>query len=297
MRTSITALGSKGILWHTGSENRGERDIIAAMRILDGLDLAGFIKERQARQVRALRQAHKIFPKLAIVRTSDDPRIAAYIKLKQAYGADILVDVDEHFVPQAEALTLVKTLNDDPSVHGIIIQLPIADPTQTEELVNAVAPQKDVDGLGKNAVLQPATPLAIIWLLAGYNIELAGKKIVVVGQGRLVGAPLTRTMQGMGYDVTPVTKSTADMELVLRNADVVISGAGVPGLIKKDMIKLGAVVVDAGVATDKGKLVGDIDDAVRERQDLTITPPKGGVGPLTVCALFDNVIRAAQTKN
>ncbi len=266
---------------------------MSIMRILDGLELAGYIKERQARQVRALRQARKIFPKLAIVRASDDPRIAAYIRLKQAYGSDILIDVDEHAVPQDKALELIKKLNSDQSVHGIIVQLPVADPSQTEELVNAVAPAKDVDGLGKNAVLQPATPMAIMWLLHGYNIDLTGKKIVVVGQGRLVGAPLTSMLQSMGHTVTPITKSTDNMELVLREADIVISGAGVPGLIKKDMIKLGAVVVDAGVATDKGRLVGDIADELRARSDLTITPAKGGVGPLTVCALFDNVIRAA----
>src|SRR5215204_62775 len=101
------------------------------MKLLNGAELAGFIKERQARQVRALRQAHKIFPKLAIVRTSNDPRIAAYVRLKKAYGEDILIDVDEHVVAQEQALALVETLNDDPSVTGIIIQLPLADTSQT----------------------------------------------------------------------------------------------------------------------------------------------------------------------
>jgi len=263
------------------------------MRLLSGQDLADFIKERQARQVRGLRQAHQIFPRLAIVRTSEDSRIAAYVRLKKAYGADILIDVDEHFVPQAEAATLIQKLNADPKVHGIIVQLPLADPSQTEALVNAVAPAKDVDGLGKNATLQPATALAIVWLLHGYNIELAGKKIAVVGQGRLVGAPLAQMLQASGYDVTPITKETEDLEVQTRAADIVITGVGVPGLIKSSMIKPGAVVVDAGVASEAGKLVGDMAPDVRERTDLTITPTKGGVGPLTVCALFDNVIQIA----
>lgn len=263
------------------------------MKILDGSYIASFIKERQIHQVRGLRQAHHIAPKLAIVRTSDDSRIAAYIRLKKAYGQDVLIDVDEHFVPQADAMALIKKLNADDSVTGIILQLPLADPMQTEELVNAVAPQKDVDGLGKKATLDPATAMSILWLLAAYNVELKGKRIIVIGHGRLVGAPLTKMLRDSGCDVTVVTKTTDDLPAVVRNGDVIITAAGSPGLLTTDMVQPGAVVVDAGVATDKGKLVGDVDPALRERHDLTITPEKGGVGPLTVCALFDNVIRAA----
>jgi methylenetetrahydrofolate dehydrogenase (NADP+) / methenyltetrahydrofolate cyclohydrolase len=266
------------------------------MRILDGLDLAGFIKERQARQVRALRQAHHISPKLAIVRTSEDPRIAAYVKLKKAYGQDILVEVEEHVVPDADALALIKKLNADPSVTGIIVQLPLADPKYIDELLNAVAPEKDVDGLGEHAVLDPATPMAILWLIAGYNIDLKGKNIVVIGQGRLVGGPLTKMLVASGHTVTPVTKTTDDVLGIVRKGDVIISAAGTPGLVTSAMLRPGTVVVDAGVATDKGRLVGDIAPDVRERHDLTITPEKGGVGPLTVCALFDNVIRAGHLR-
>ncbi|HSW81701.1 MAG TPA: bifunctional 5,10-methylenetetrahydrofolate dehydrogenase/5,10-methenyltetrahydrofolate cyclohydrolase [Candidatus Saccharimonas sp.] len=267
------------------------------MKILDGASLASFIKERQAHQVRALRQAHKIYPKLAIVRTSEDSRIAAYVRLKKAYGDDILVDVEEHFVPQGQALELIGSLNADVTVTGIIVQLPLADPTQADELLNAVAPQKDVDGLGEHATLDPATPLAILWLLAGYNVELRNKKIVVIGQGRLVGAPLARMMRASNLDVTVVTKQSDDIIATVRDADVVISATGHPGVLTSDMLRPGVTVVDAGVATDKGKLVGDIDPAVRDRHDLTITPEKGGVGPLTVCALFDNVIRAANAQS
>jgi methylenetetrahydrofolate dehydrogenase (NADP+) / methenyltetrahydrofolate cyclohydrolase len=263
------------------------------MRLLNGSDLAGFIKERQAHQVRALRQAHKIFPKLAIIRTNPDPVVDSYMRLKQNYGRDILIDVDVHTIPQAEALESVAKLNTDPTVHGIIVQIPLPNPSQTDDILNAVTPEKDVDGLGKKAVLDPATPTAIIWLLAGYNVDLAGKKIVVVGQGRLVGKPLTRIWKRDGLDVHAADRRTENLKGLLRDADVVISATGVPGLIVADTLKIGAVVVDAGVATDKNGLVGDVDPAARERTDLTITPEKGGVGPLTVCALFDNVIRAA----
>jgi methylenetetrahydrofolate dehydrogenase (NADP+) / methenyltetrahydrofolate cyclohydrolase len=267
---------------------------MAAMRILNGLELAGFIKERQAHQVRALRQAHKVFPKLAIIRTNPDPVVDSYMRLKKNYGADILIDVDVHTIEQSEALKRIAELNNDPSVHGIIVQIPLPNPAQTNEILNAVAPQKDVDGLGEHAVLDPATPTAIIWLLAGYNVDLVGKTIVVVGQGRLVGAPLARIWQHDGLNVYTADRKTDNLEALVREGDIVVTATGVPGLITSEMLKVDAVVVDAGVATDSNGLVGDLDPKVRGRTDLSLTPEKGGVGPLTVCALFENVIRAAQ---
>lgn len=264
------------------------------MRLLDGSELAGFIKERQAHQVRALKQAHHVFPKLAIIRTNSAPVVDTYMHLKQQYGSSIGVAVDVYAVEQAKALETIQALNTDPLVHGIIVQLPIPDPTQTNEILDAVTPEKDVDGLRSDAIFDAPTPTSINWLLAGYNVELKGKKIVVVGQGRLVGKPLTRMWQNSGLEVHIADRHTEDLPALLRDADIIVSATGVPGLIASDNVKIGAVVVDAGVATDKNGLVGDVATDVRSRNDLTITPEKGGVGPLTVCALFDNVIRAAQ---
>lgn len=264
------------------------------MKLLNGLELAGYMKERQAKQVRTLRQAHHIAPRLAIVQTIDDPVIDTYVRLKQAYGEDILVDVELHKVAQQDAAEVVRRLNDDASVHGIIIQLPLEDPAQTQELVDMVAPAKDIDGLSVHAQLDPATPLAINWLLAGYNVELERKSIVIVGHGRLVGAPLARMWRNSGYEVTVIDRHTEDIARVLRQADIIVSAAGVPGLIHSDVVKIGAVVVDAATASEDGKIVGDVAPELRERSDLTITPERGGVGPLTVVALFDNVIRAAR---
>jgi len=139
--------------------------------------------------------------------------------------------------------------------------------------------------------------MAILWLLAGYNIDLNGKKIVLVGRGKLVGAPLERMLQASGYEVEVVDKQTKDIAAVVRTADVLITATGSPGVIASNMIKNGAVVVDAGVAGEQGKTVGDLAPDVYERDDLTITPTKGGVGPLTICALFENVIRAARKTN
>src|SRR5688500_6876364 len=131
------------------------------MKLLNGRELADYVKERQARQVRALRQAHQIFPKLAIVVTIDHPVINVYMRMKQAYGADIQADVEVHRISQDAAAQTIRDLNADPSVHGIIVQLPLERPDETEAIVRLVAPEKDVDGLGEHPAFQPATPLAI----------------------------------------------------------------------------------------------------------------------------------------
>lgn len=264
------------------------------MKLLNGSELAGFIKERQAHEVRGLRQAAGITPKLAIVVTVEHPAIEVYMRMKQRYGADILIDVDVHRIKQSEAKQLIERLNTDESVHGIIVQLPLEDPSGTDAVVDLVAPEKDVDALGVNATLDPATPLAILWLLAGYNVDLRGKKIVLVGRGKLVGAPLERMLKASEYDVEVVDSKTADKVAVVQGADIIVTATGQPGLVTSEMIKEGAVVVDAGVAGEQGKTVGDLAEDVYERDDLTVTPIKGGVGPLTICALFDNVIRAAR---
>ncbi|MCL2037578.1 bifunctional 5,10-methylenetetrahydrofolate dehydrogenase/5,10-methenyltetrahydrofolate cyclohydrolase [Candidatus Saccharibacteria bacterium] len=267
-------------------------------KFLNGRDLADFIKERQAKQVRGLIQHDKIQPRLAILTTSrlgnENPPIETYMRMKHAYGEDIQIEVDIIRAPQDELLEIVNKLNEDDKVHGIIIQLPLDEKYGTDEIVNAVAPAKDVDALGKDATLDPATPLAIIWLLAGYNIELKGKKVVIVGNGRLVGKPLTRMLRNSGVDVEVVDIDTPNPNEILRAADVIISATGVANLIKSSDVKIGAVVVDAGTSSEQGRIVGDVAPEVRERSDLTITPEKGGVGPLTIVALMDNTIRAAR---
>ncbi len=262
------------------------------MKSLNGSELAEFIKERQAHQVRGLRQAHGIAPRLAIVVTVDNPVIETYMRLKRQYGEDILIDVDIHRVKQTEAQATLNMLSKDESVHGIIVQLPLEDPAQTEDVVNMVAPEKDVDALGKDAKFDPATPMAIMWLLSGYNVDLAGKRVLLVGRGKLVGAPLEKILKASNVDVHTAERG-ADLKREVSEADVIITATGQPAILTSDMIKTDAVVVDAGVASESGKTVGDLSDDVYERDDIKVTPKKGGVGPLTVCALFENVIRAA----
>lgn len=273
---------------------------LMTMRELNGSELAGFIKERQAKQVRALRQAWHINPRLAIVTDIENPVIETYMRLKQRYGADILIDVEIHRVPAGGALEVIQELNNRDDVQGIILQLPISNSDQTEELLESIREDKDVDGLRKKAIFQAATPTAINWLLAGYGVDLKGKKVAIVGRGRLVGAPLEKMWLKSGVDVTVFEKGDDLSQLI--NYDIIVSATGVPGLIKSQMIKPKTVVVDAGTASENGKIVGDASEEVRQRNDVIITPKKGGVGPLTVSALFDNVITAClkianQSKN
>jgi methylenetetrahydrofolate dehydrogenase (NADP+) / methenyltetrahydrofolate cyclohydrolase len=267
------------------------------MKLLSGSELVGYIKERQAKAVRSLRQAQGVVPKLAIIRTNPDPVVDSYMRLKKGYGEDILVEVDVLTIKQDEAKDVILQVNNDPSIHGLIVQIPLPDPLKTNETLNLVAAKKDVDGLANESDFTPATPMAINWLLAGYGIELAGKQIVIVGHGRLVGKPLSKLWQNSGLNVRVADKATPNLKEETLLADILVTATGVPGLITSDMIKSGAVVVDAGVATDKNGLSGDVAQEVRARQDLTITPEKGGVGPLTVSALFENVITAARGKN
>jgi len=262
------------------------------MRILDGQELVGYIKERQRRQVAHLRQNLKIFPKLVIVQTTDNPVIDTFVNLKQRYGEDLKISVEVLKVSQTRAAETIKNLNADTTVQGIIVQLPLERPEETDEIVNLIAPTKDIDGLGENAKWASATATAIDWLLAGYNVDLAGKRIVLVGHGRLVGRPLEKLWRPQNLDITIADDQTEDLTSVTKSGQIIITATGVPGLIKSSMVSPGTVVVDAGTASEGGQVVGDLDPEVRERADLTITPKKGGVGPLTIAALFDNLIQA-----
>lgn len=265
------------------------------MKILDGRELVGFIQERQAKQVRALRQAWNTFPKLAIIIANDNPVIDTYVRLKRVYGEDILVDVDVHKVAQSEVVATIDQLNADDSVHGIIVQLPLSDPTETEAIVNRVAASKDVDGLGEDPDFVSATATAIDWLAAGYNVTLKDRAIAIVGKGRLVGAPLAKLWSTGGLHVSVYDGKTVDLQSEIRKADVIVTATGVPGLITSQMVSAGKVVIDAGTASEDGQIVGDVAADLRERNDLTITPEKGGVGPLTIASLFENVITAARS--
>ena len=260
---------------------------------LSGRELAGFVKERQAHLVRSFK-GRKITPKLLILRDSDNPVITKYVTLKQKYGEDIGVAVEDFVAQNLDELkNKITEANHDQTISGMIVQLPLKDKDATDDVVKLIAPEKDVDGLSGSGKFDSATATAINWLLAGYDVDLTSKKIALVGRGRLVGAPLFKMFTNSGLNVELFHRGS-DLNN-LKNFDVIITATGVPHLIKSEYIKPGAVVVDAGTASEKGVLMGDVDEAVRNREDLAaITPKLGGVGPLTVSVLFENVIFAAQ---
>ena len=264
------------------------------MKLLNGSDIALFVKERQAKQVRNLRQQWKVIPRLAVVQTIDNPVIDTYVRLKERYANDILVEFELYKIASSDVLTTIDTLNARDDVHGIIVQLPLEDQATTDAVLARVSPDKDVDGLGPAPAFDPATPIAISWLLASYGIDLSDKRIAIVGEGRLVGAPLARMWKASNYDVAVFNSSHTNMGLQLRDYDVIVTATGVPRLITPEMVKVGAVLVDAGTASEEGVVIGDIDPRVRDRDDIVVTPNKGGVGPLTIAALLDNVITAAR---
>lgn len=258
------------------------------MKVLNGSELAGFIKERQARQVRAMSKK----PKLLIIRDSDNPVIMKYVNLKIKYGEDIGIAVEDYCAKDPADITAkIESANQNPEISGIIIQLPILDKSKTDELCNLIAPEKDVDGLGVNAKFDSATATAINWLLSGYDIKLNDKKIAIVGRGKLVGMPLFKMFTNSNYDVSLFHRGDDLTKLI--DYDIIITATGVPELITNSMVKPGACIVDAGTASEDGVLKGDLAPEVRDRNDLSaLTPTTGGVGPLTVTCLFDHVIQS-----
>ena len=266
--------------------------MISGPKILDGRELAGFIKERQAHQVASMRKK----PTLLIIRDSDNPVITKYVNLKIRYGEDIGVKVIDYKATNSEDIVKkIKSANEDVKITGIILQLPILEKEKTDEIVDQIAPSKDVDGLGKNASFDSATATAILWLLSGYNIDLKDKSIAIVGRGKLVGAPLFKMFKSSNYQVE-LFHHGSDLTK-LKNFDIIITATGKPGLILDDYIKPGATIIDAGTASEDGVLKGDLAPEIRNRQDLlAITPKTGGVGPLTITCLFEHVLKASQQK-
>ena len=233
------------------------------MKLLSGKDLAGFIQERHSGIVRSLSRP----PRLAIVRLGHDEATKRYVGVKMRYGKSIGIAVQDYLEAEDTIVERVKQLSGDDAVTGVIIQ--------------------DVDGLTDGSPFDPATPKAILWLLAGYNLALAGK-IVIVGQGRLVGRPLADILEDSGNEVVRCDETTSDVAAKVRDADIIISACGQADIITRSMVKPGAVVVDVGAP--QPEVCADVATVT----DVKLTPNPGGVGPMTVAALFDNLIIAAQ---
>lgn len=257
------------------------------LKLLNGRELASYIKERQSYELRRLKQEQGKIPKLVIFYDNDNPVIRKYIDLKKAYGEDIGVEVvDMKLVPETAPAQLAEA-SEDQDTDAIIVQLPLK--VVSEDILRSIPAAKDVDGL--NGGFDSATAEAINWLVGGHNIDLKSKKIAIVGRGRLVGAPLIHMWQKSGLALKIFGRG--DDLGQLKDYDFIVSATGVPGLIRSEFVMPGAVLIDAGTASEDGVIKGDAEAALYTRDDISITPKVGGVGPLTVSALFDHVIRAA----
>lgn len=247
-------------------------------------------------------------PTLHVIFVGDNDASRSYIKMKEEKAAGVGIDTTVHdFGPDAtrsSVIERIQELNQDPSVDGIIVQLPVPDHLDELELLEAVAPQKDVDGLhpvnfgkllgGGKPYFYPPTPDGIMHLLDDYDVPVTGEVVAMVGMGRLVGRPLSQMLQNEDTTVLALNKETPDLEHFTRQGDIIVAGAGVPKLITEEHVDPGTVVIDAGIHRVDGELVGDVDfDAVAEKAKL-ITPVPGGVGPLTVAGLLKNTCDSAQ---
>ena len=280
--------------------------------LLDGKALAARIRERIQLEVATLRSEHGIIPGLAAVLVGDDPASQVYVNMKHRDAESVAMYSRQVELPadtsQDELEALVRDLNDDDTIDGILVQLPLPAPLDPQPVQELIDPSKDVDALnpytaGRLAIGAPTflscTPYGILEILDDAGIEIPGAKVVIVGRSNLVGRPLSIMLSLKGRDatVTVVHSRTRDLAATCRAADILVVAAGRRGLVTPDMVGPGAVVIDVGTnRNDEGKLVGDVDfDAVAEVAGA-ITPVPGGVGPMTRTMLLQNTLEAARIR-
>lgn len=278
-------------------------------KILDGKAFANLLGENLKEKVKTLK-ADGIIPHFCVINIGDDPASKIYVRTKKRRAKKMGIIQDVYQMPadtkQQEALDLIDKLNMDPEINGVMVQLPAPEQIDADELLERIDPNKDVDGLTpanigrlwmEDHFIEPATAEGIIALLKHYEIPLKGKNVVVIGRSNIVGKPLAALMLEQNATVTIAHSETTNLAELTKRADIVVSAAGEAFLVKADMVKDGAVVVDVGINHVDGKLVGDVDfDAVKEKASY-ITPVPGGVGPLTVQFLMEAVVKLTRRQN
>ena len=277
--------------------------------ILDGKAVSKKVIEELRGQVENLAQ-QDIIPGLAVVLVGDDPASQLYVKKKEEACRELgirseVVRLDQE-ISQETLMNQVDRLNSDGKVHGIIIQLPLPKGLDTDQVLDRIAVEKDVDcfhpfNFGQLAIgqgrLLPCTPAGVMELLKRYDISLASKDCVVIGKSNIVGKPLALMLLQAGATVTVCHSQTRDLADICRRADIIVSAVGKEKLVTADMVKAGAVVVDVGInRNQEGKVVGDVDFGPVEEKAGAITPVPGGIGPMTIAMLMKNVVQAAQGK-
>lgn len=272
-------------------------------QILDGKAIAKVLREEVKQEVSALKE-RGINPKLDVILVGDDPASVVYAKSKEKACNNQGIDFELHVLPadssEDSVVELIESLNANPDVHGIMIELPLPKHMSKERIMSAVRPDKDVDGvhpinrgyiLSGEEGLFPATPISCIELMLRSGVEIAGKHVVIVGRGETVGKPLVFLILKHNATVTICHSRTPDLGYHTRQADIVIAAVGKAKLITKDMVKPGAIVVDAGINEVEGGICGDVDfDGVQEVASW-ISPVPGGVGSLTTALIMKNVLK------
>ena len=273
--------------------------------VVDGLALAQELRERMAGEVAALRAAGRRAPCLAVVLVGDDPASASYIKGKRRACERVGMGSVEHKLAadtrEAELLALIARLNQDDSVDGILVQLPLPKQIRANTVASAIDAAKDVDGVGPlnagklllgEAGLFPCTPLGILEILDRQRVPLDGAHAVVIGRSMIVGKPVSLLLQRRNATVTMCHSRTRDLAAFCRSADVLVSAVGVPRLVKADWVQPGAAVIDVGVSEVDGQIVGDVDFEAMLGVAGLVTPHRRGVGPMTITMLLHNTLLA-----
>jgi len=230
-----------------------------------------------------------------VILVGNDPASIMYDKMKGKKAEELGVGFKLHHLAeitsQEDIINLINVLNNDNKVHGIIVQLPLPEKFDTDLILQTIDPKKDIDSL--NGGFPPPTAGAILEVLEFYGIDLNNKKIVLVGHGKMVGQPLERLLNSKGLSPVVCDSKTRDLTAITKDADILISGVGEPGLIQAEMVSSKTIIIDAGTAESSGKTVGDVSPAAYEKS-ASYSPVPGGVGPVTVAELMKNLIRAAK---
>ena len=280
-------------------------------RIIDGKAIAAALRAAVAAEVQRLTRAHGLEPGLAVVLVGENPASAVYVRSKAKQTVEAGMHSFDHRLPETasenEVLALVAKLNADPAVHGILVQLPLPGQIDSQKVLAAIDPAKDVDGFhpvnaGRLATglpaLTPCTPLGCIHLAKSVHRALDGMEAVVVGRSNIVGKPLMQLLLNENATVTVAHSKTRDLPAVTRRADIVFAAVGRPEMVRGDWIRPGATVIDVGInrisgPDGKSKIVGDVAFAEVAEIAGAITPVPGGVGPMTIACLLVNTVRAA----
>lgn len=280
------------------------------MQILDGKALSNKIKKNIKIDTDKLKQ-NGVTAGLAVVLVGEDPASQTYVKMKAKACKDVGIYSITHEMPadigEDKILETISMINDNPNIDGILVQLPLPEHIDTTKVLEAIDPDKDVDGFHPFNVgrlvtnldgFVPCTPLGVMELLKEYDIDVKGKNAVVVGASNIVGKPMANLLLNANATVDICHIYTKDLKAHTLNADILAVGVGVPNLIKEDMVKEGAIVVDIGInKLESGKLVGDVDYENVSKKCSYITPVPGGVGPMTIAMLLSNTVKSAKRRD